>query len=54
MNAKTKKGMLETLSFVLKLLAGLTVVFPLIYGLCLSFMGMADIMANPPVLISEI
>ena len=53
MNAKTKKRMLETLSFALKLLAGVAVVFPLIYGLCLSFMGMADIMANPPVLISE-
>lgn len=53
MNAKAKKRMLETLSFLLKFLAGLIVVFPLIYGLCLSFMGMADIMANPPVLISD-
>ena len=53
MNAKAKKRTLETLSFLLKLLAGMVVVFPLVYGLCLSFMGMADIMANPPVLISK-
>lgn len=53
MNARTKKRALEGISFLLKILIGLIVVFPLIYGFCLSFMGMDDILANPPVLISD-
>lgn len=38
---------------LLKLLVGGLVIFPLLYGICLSFMGMADIFKMPPVLISE-
>lgn len=53
MNGRTKKKLLAWTSFLIKLAAGLVVVFPLIYGFCLSFMGMDDILANPPVLISK-
>lgn len=42
----------QYISYSLKLLTGLLVIFPLIYGACLSFMGMADIFRMPPVLIS--
>lgn len=50
---RIKRKILESLSFSGKLMLGLLVVFPLIYGFCLSFMGMADILSNPPVLISN-
>lgn len=53
MDPTMKKKALRVLSFCAKLLLGFLVVFPLFYGFCLSFMGMADIMANPPVLISK-
>ena len=50
---RTKRKIMEALTFSVKLLLGLAVIFPLIYGFCLSFMGMADILSNPPVLISK-
>ena len=48
-----KKQAKEILGFFVKLLLGLVVIFPLVYGVCLSFMGMSDIFRMPPVLISE-
>ncbi len=53
MNARMKIRTRDHIFLLLKLLAGLCVVFPLIYGFCLSFMGMSDIFRNPPVLISN-
>lgn len=53
MTAKTKRKLIEIVSFCLKMLLGLVVVFPLFYGLCLSFLGLSDIFANPPVLFSK-
>lgn len=50
---RTKRKIMEALTFSGKLLLGIAVIFPLIYGFCLSFMGMADILSNPPVLISK-
>ena len=43
----------EYVFFLIKLLLGILVIFPLIYGVCLSFMGMADIFKMPPVLFSK-
>lgn len=50
---RTKRKIMEALTFSGKLLLGIAVISPLIYGFCLSFMGMADILSNPPVLISK-
>lgn len=50
---RTKRKIMEALTFSGKLLLGIAAIFPLIYGFCLSFMGMADILSNPPVLISK-
>lgn len=53
MNIRMKRKLAAWISFLLKLMVGLIVIFPLIYGFCLSFMGMDDILANPPVLITK-
>lgn len=47
-----KKGR-EFIFFALKLFLGGVVVFPLFYGVCLSFMGMADIFRMPPVFFTD-
>ncbi len=48
-----KKKIKNILAFSAKILLGLIVIFPLIYGICLSFMGMSDIFKMPPVLLSK-
>ena len=53
MSAKAIRQRKERLSFTVKLLVGLLIVFPLFYGLCLSFLGLDEIFSNPPVLFSK-
>ena len=53
MSAKAIRQRKERLSFTLKLLVGLLIVFPLFYGLRLSFLGLDEIFSNPPVLFSK-
>ena len=53
MSAKAIYQTKERLSFIFKLLVGLVIVFPLFYGLCLSFLGLDEIFSNPPVLLSD-
>lgn len=43
----------EAIFFFLKLLLGGLVIFPLFYGVCLSFMGMADIFKMPPIFFTQ-